>query len=168
MPVAHFSQHAYGTWLPDRPQGYVHHADGLRPADPDMADAYRRRQREPTARFDAGVQRLMIEVAIGAQDPQRITIHSCGTDPAHLHVALAWRDDRATEAVCRALKQSLTRSLNTAIGRRTWFTKGFDRKPVRDAGHLRHLVEVYHPSHRGWCWSREGGFRPPRVGPAGC
>ena len=174
MPVVHYTQHAYGSWMPDRPRGYVHHDRGLLPTDVAMAEQYRNRQRHPPTTFCSDAQRLILDAA----EPQRAVVYSVATDREHLHVAFGYRLERTWDAACRSLRQSLTRRLNAGFKRRPWFTKKFDRRPVRDIGHLRHLAEEYHPSHRGWCWSQASGFRPPRgheigkptsgVGPAGC
>ncbi len=164
MPVAHYTQHAYGTWMPDRPQGYVHHAHGLKPTNAKLADAYRRNQREESAWFGPDQQRLIIEATLASQEFQQTTVYSVATDRSHLHVAIGWRNEREEDAICIALKQSLTRALNGAFCRRSWFTKGYNCRLVGDAEHLLRLVESYHPSHRGWGWNRREGFRPPIEG----
>ena len=33
MPVYHFTLHAYGTWMPDRPEGYNKHGEGYQAPD---------------------------------------------------------------------------------------------------------------------------------------
>ena len=163
MPVVHYSPHVYGTWMPDRPQGYVHHTRGLLPPDPKRARRYRRDQREPSASFDARTQKLLGQTMLDAQEPQAMEVLSLASDPSHFHALLGWRDDRDEDQVCRAARSSLTRVLNREVGRRTWFTRGSDQRPVVRREHFRYLVEEYHKSHIGWAWCRWNGWREPRC-----
>ena len=119
MPMLHYSQHAYGTWMPGKARGYVHHSRGLQPSSDLMDRQYRLRQREPDAVFTPDVQECMINTLLDSQQPLDLLLFSVGTDPEHVHVAFCYRDDRRWDAVCRSLKQSLTRRLNKLAGRRT-------------------------------------------------
>ena len=47
MAVYHFTIHAYRSWRPDNPSGYVHHTKGLLPSDDETARWY-----EAHANFD--------------------------------------------------------------------------------------------------------------------
>ena len=162
MPVVHYTQHAYGSWMPDRGRGYVHHDRGLCPRDEPMGAIYRGKQRHPTGEFAPEVQRAMIDVLIECETPLRIVVYAAGADDQHLHAALGYFDERAWDEVCRSVRQSLSRRLNAAFGSRPWFTKKYDRRPVRYHEHLVHLANEYFPSHRGWRYHRTRGFRPPR------
>ena len=162
MPVLHYTQHAYGSWMPDRPQGYVHHARGLQKQDHSLTRAYRRKQQDVTASFAPSTQRLLIEVVQKASAHVDSRLHSVGSDVSHFHLLMSWRDEREMRMLYRAIRYAMTRALNEHLGRRTWFTKNahLDRITCRD--HFNRLVDKYHPSHRGWGWSENGGWREPR------
>lgn len=162
MPVCHLVIHAYGTWMPDRPEGYYHHALGYREQDVDVADRYRERQAEPAARFDVRAQRLLVQTLIDAAGPQRLTIYAVASDEAHLHVLVGWTDGRTGDAVHDRLKQSLARGLNAAGPRRRWFVRKGWVERVSDEAHFGTLAEEYLPSHRGWGWHWRRGWIPPR------
>jgi hypothetical protein len=154
MPCYLFTWHAYGTWMPDRRQGYVKRGRGILPTDAAEAARYRARQKEPTAIFDFDVQRLMIDEAFIAADKRRFRLHGVATDATHVHVLLSWADDRPFERLKRGLRESISRRLN-AHRRRRWLVHSGSRKRVKDYGHFNYLMDEYLPKHRGWKW-REG------------
>ncbi len=149
-----FTFHAYGTWMPDRPQGYYQNRSGLKPQDDEQARRYRSRQRESPAIFDDHCQQVMLTSLQQSGVMQLWTLIALAVDDAHLHLLAGWHDERSPEHVQQRIKWALTRDLNAQVSRRTWFTKnGHDRR-VRDRAHLDHLRDVYLPSHRGVCWDR--------------
>jgi REP element-mobilizing transposase RayT len=157
-----FTLHTYGSWLPDRLQGYFHHQRGLLPQSSELATTYRNRQVSDSFRMYATTQRAVLEEMQAAADHQRWTLYAAATDLDHLHTLTAWDDDRSPAQIRANLKRSLTLRLSRDKGRRCFFTKrGHDRR-VRDASHFLHLREQYLPDHRGWCWDRRTGWRPPR------
>ena len=158
MPVAHFTLHAYGTWMPDRPEGSVHWRHGYQMPDDVLAAMYHRNRREDPARFDDRTQRLLLVTLGACQVPLALTLYAAATDPTHLHVVAGWRDEREPERVRRSLKGSLTRVLNTQVARRTWLTRGGDIRRVRDIPHLDRLCRCYLPDHPGWKWDRHIGY----------
>ena len=163
--VVHFTLHAYGTWMPDRPQGYYKNRDGLREADDEEASRYRGRQRERSARFDPNVQRVIIEALHESARVHNWTLIVVGTDDCHVHLIAGWHDDRPPDLLQRRIKTTLTYHLNARVGRRTWFLRdGHDRR-VRDREHFEYLRHVYVPSHRGVGWDRRGGWRETRREP---
>jgi hypothetical protein len=155
-----FTLHAYGSWMPDRPQGFYRNSEGLHPRNPLKAGQFRRSQVAPEAMFDEAAQLLAIEVVREAATRLGARMYGVATDPVHLHFMTAWDDERTPEQVQRSFKWSLTRRLNSEIGRRPWFTrKGHDRR-VRDKEHFVYLLDKYLPSHRGWKWdARRGVYR---------
>jgi hypothetical protein len=42
MPCYLFTYHAYGSWMPDRVEGYVRRGQGILPRDTQMASLYYR------------------------------------------------------------------------------------------------------------------------------
>ena len=157
MPCYLFTFHAYGTWMPDREQGFVRRGQGVLPPDKELGDVYRDRATERYAAFGERIQNLLIEETRIAGEKQRYRIHGIATDPTHLHVLASWADDRSWLRIRTGLKTSLTRRLNRDVGRRrNWFVDSASRRQVKDDEHYDHLMNVYLPSHRGWKW-REGG-----------
>ncbi len=61
MPCYVFTYHAYGTWMPDREEGFVRRRKGVLPTDPQLAQQYRQDARETVVAFDGRVQQLVIE-----------------------------------------------------------------------------------------------------------
>ncbi|MEN6452252.1 MAG: hypothetical protein ABFC96_17310 [Thermoguttaceae bacterium] len=155
MPCYLFTFHAYGTWMPDRDEGFVRRERGLMPPNRELADAYRRRATEDRVVLEARIQLLLIEEARIAFGKQRYRGHYIATDPTHVHILASWADDRLWNKIRNGLKSSLTRRLNRDVSRRNrWFVDSASRKRVMDNVHFE--VNTYLASHRGWKW-REGG-----------
>ncbi len=153
MPCYLFTYHGYGTWMPDRPQGYVHRTNGLQPRNQAMAEKYRQRQREPVVAFTPQMQALLVETARAAGGFIAATVHAVATDPTHVHVLVSWRDEGRTWKSARAsIRSAMSRKLNETYERRTWFADTPSRKQVKDRAHFDHLVTTYLPKHRGVVW----------------
>jgi hypothetical protein len=60
MPVYHITLHAYRSWRPDNPRGYVHHTKGLLPPDPEAAKWYDANAKFGKMDFDDQIQRILI------------------------------------------------------------------------------------------------------------
>lgn len=157
MPCYLFTFHAFGTWMPDREEGFVRREQGILPPDEELAHVYRERAKENTAIFDSRLQPLLIEESRIACEKQRYRVHYVATEPTHLHVLVSWADERPWTKIRNGLKSSLTRRLNSAEEHRDkWFVESASRKQVKDDEHFDQLVNTYLPSHGGWKW-REGG-----------
>ena len=157
MPCYLFTWHAYGSWLPDRPRGYVHWKNGLQPQDERLASAYRRNMTLAKIVFDEPLQEFVIEECLAAVGLQKFRLHGIAFESTHIHVLVSWRDERSKDKVSDGLKQSLTRRITRERGRRKWLAKNGSKQPVKDRRHFDHLVGVYLPSHRGWKWDEERG-----------
>jgi len=155
MPCYLFTYHAYGTWMPDREEGFVRRGCGLLPADEVLAHEYRRVAGAGAVAFDSRLQRLLIDEGRIAFDKQRCRGHYVATESTHLHVLVSWPDERPWHKLRAGLRGSMTRRLNKELGKRKWFVDGSSRRTVTDQEHFDHLVKVYLPNHRGWKW-REG------------
>jgi REP element-mobilizing transposase RayT len=156
MPCYLFTFHAYGTWMPDREEGFVRRAQGILPPDEALAISYRDRAAEQDAVFDDKIQKLLIEETQIACENQHYRGHCVATDPTHIHALVSWPDERPWLKIRTGLKSSFTRRLNRDVRkRRNWFVDSASRKRVKDDAHFEHLVNEYLPSHRGWKW-REG------------
>jgi hypothetical protein len=159
MPCYLITYHAYGTWLPDRPRGYVKRKVGVLASDAEMGENYRRKQWRDTIRFDSALQADLVDGARVACNLIAVRCHGIATDGTHLHVLVSWRVERSWESVSRAIKTSLTIRLNGSHGRRQWFSKGSSRKQVRDSQHFEYLLRKYLRQHRGVVWF-EGTCEP--------
>ncbi len=158
MPCYLFTYHAYGSWLPDRKQGYVERKQGILPQDQNLADQYRERMTEAGKVFDSQLQQAIVVVLLDSQEKQHFESYAIATDSTHVHVLLGWRDGRAWLRMRSTVKGSISRSLNQEFGKSQWLSEGGSRKQVRDREHFDYLVSVYMPKHRGWKWDRERGF----------
>jgi hypothetical protein len=161
MPVMHYTQHTYGSWMPDRPQGYVHHDRGLQSQNPKMNLAYRRHKSVEVVNLTAEQQRRVVGVLRNEAGLINDRVHSVATDDAHFHVLLSWKDDRSLRQVYASIRKTISLCLNRDFGKRCWFTKHGHLVQVKSRTHFDHLIDVYHPSHPSWCWSEAKGLREP-------
>lgn len=167
MPWYLFTFHAYRSWMPDRPQGYVRRGQGPLPPNDERARQYERNAAQPSILFDEEVQGILIAAARDAAAHQDFRLHCIATESTHAHVLMSWRNDRTWSRMRAGLKQSLTRTLNRTLGpraglpaamegkeaeRRKWFSGGASRKRVRVRDHFDYLINEYLPSHRGAFW----------------
>ncbi|MCH8344794.1 MAG: hypothetical protein IH983_12515 [Planctomycetes bacterium] len=157
MPVYLFTFHAYGSWLPDRSQGYVKRGHGILAPNKTEARRYQQRMKHPVVGFARKHQQLMIETTLEASARIDCALHAVATDPTHIHVLMAWRDGRSWKQVRASVRSALSRRLNAALGRRAWFVDSASRQRVKDAKHMAHLRRAYLPSHRGLKWSPTRG-----------
>ncbi len=149
MPCYLFTFHGHGTWMPDHPRGYVHRTQGLQPTDPRMADAYRANQREPAVVLTDAIQTVIIDTAKHAAKHLDAELCAIACEPTHTHILLSWRHHRAWKSMRTSLQSALSRALNAAFDKRTWWAENPSRKRVKDHEHFDHLMLEYLPSHRG-------------------
>ena len=160
MPCLLFTFHAYGSWLPDHPDGFVHWKEGAQTPDDNLAVSYKSKMKEPEAQFGEALQLLAIAESQAAARFQKFRLHAVATEPTHLHALLSWSDDRPPTRISESLKKSLTLRLRSEIAERTWFSKGGNERVVKDLKHLERLITEYLPSHSGWKWDeRRGAYR---------
>jgi REP element-mobilizing transposase RayT len=158
MPCFLFTYHAWGSWLPDRKQGYVHWKEGLLPPDQGMADAYRRNIKIDEAEFGEELQLLLIEELQQAAGFQKFRLHAAATEVTHIHLLMSWADERTTARLSEGIKKSLTLRLEKEAAKRKWLAKGGSKRRVKDETHFNHLKSAYLPSHRGWKWDEQRGL----------
>ena len=152
-----FTWHTYGSWLPDRPQGYVHWERGLSPPNAALAACYKEQQKESTLNLSLQQQEFIIDEILIAARHQRIRLHAIACEGSHVHVLASWKDKRPAKALRRSLRHSLTQKLNQ-LDKRSWFSRGGDLKRVRTQQHFDHLYHRYLPSHSGMKWNIEKGL----------
>ncbi|MEM9345351.1 MAG: hypothetical protein AAGB26_01915 [Planctomycetota bacterium] len=161
MPVYYFTFHAYGTWLPDRPEGSYTYHKGWQPPGHARAETYRSQMTEQAARFDNAYQLLILETLLNGQPLQDYELYALATDESHAYIVIAWRDEREPVRVrvrVRAqVKSSMTRALNQRFGKRKWFVRSAGQTPAEDNEHLDRLAHEYLPKHTGlyWCKSKK-------------
>lgn len=158
MPCYLFTFHGYGTWLPDREQGYVERGRGLLPANGPLARVYHKNAAEDAVLFKAAEQQAVIESVLDARPHQSFRAHYVATEPTHVHVLISWTDDRDWTYVRKSVRTSIVRNLNAAFARRRWLAEGGSRRRVKDRSHFEHLIVTYLPAHRGWKWSEDSGL----------
>lgn len=152
MPCYLFTYHAYGSWLPDRKQGYVRRHEGILLQDHQQAEQYEDRMVEAEKSFTSEIQQEIISVLLESQTKQSFECYAIATEASHTHVFLGWRDSRPWLRMRSIVKSSVTRRLKQMFGRQQWFSEGGSRKRVGDQQHFDYLVRVYLPGHRGWKW----------------
>ena len=157
MPCYLFTYHAYGSWMPDRKQGYVKRSRGMLELDREMAANYRRAMKESPVQFTDEVQLAIVDAVIDSRPKQNFEVYFIATDSTHAHLLVSWRDDRPWLRMRSGIKSSLSRRLNTQFGQREWFAEGGSRKGVKDRKHFDYLATAYLPRHAGWKWSPERG-----------
>ena len=162
MPRHLITLHTYGSWMPDRPQGFFDHADGNRPTHIGLARHRRATQRHATQTLDCSRQRDAIDAVIAAAAHIDATLYAAATEPQHLHLLLGWPGERPAVSIQRAFKTAITRALQTQPGSPPLFTRGGHRRRIRDAEHFGHVRDHYLPSHTGVCYDARTGFRDPR------
>jgi REP element-mobilizing transposase RayT len=158
MVVYLITLHAYRSWMPDRPQGYVRRRHGILPTDMEMAKKYESIATQSELYFDEELQQLLIDEALVACEKQQLDCHFIATDSTHAHLLLRWTSTKSSADVRKSIKSSLTRRLNRERKRRTWFSRSGSRGRVEDESHFHYLMETYLPSHRGWKWSETRGL----------
>ncbi len=80
MPCYLFTYHGYGTWLPDRKQGYVQRHQGILAADSHMATLYRKNLKVPVCRLEETTQRILLDELKTACLAQNYRLHHVATD----------------------------------------------------------------------------------------
>lgn len=159
MPCFLFTYHAYGTWLPDRSEGYVQRKQGLLPQDVGLGRVYRRAMTADTVTFDAERQLVAIEAVLNAAACVELTAHFIATETTHVHALVNWSSEQRTWLQNRSsVKKAITLALQRQIEHRRWLSDSASRKQVKDREHFEHLIHHYLPSHRGWKWDEHQGY----------
>lgn len=158
MPVYLFTYHSYGSWLPDRAEGYVKRREGRQRCDPEVAKQYRRGMTQETILFSPGQQRNAIVAILDAASPLDAKIHAVATADTHLHILISWKSDRHWELISTSLKRAITYRLQSEFYEQKWLAKGRSRKQIQDRQHFEQLLLQYLPSHPGVRWDEHSGF----------
>lgn len=157
MPCCLFTWHTYGSWLPDRPQGYVHWKRGLSLPNLGLAACYKDQQKEATVPLSLQHQETTINEILVAATFQLFRVHSIAYEATHIHMLVSWKDTRLPKRIRNSDRHSLTQRLNR-IESRDWFSRGGDIKHVKNQAHFDHLYIKYLPSHNGMKWDDKRGL----------
>ena len=155
MPVYHFTVHAYRSWGPSKPRGYVQRGKGYLTSDPKMQQHYDDRAKQPPASFgERDIQEILVLGTYDICRRRNWRLHGVGTDPLHFHWVASWQSFLAWQDVRRITKNVLSLLLNRVTGEqgRRWFVRDGSRKRVTDQAHLDYLVDKYLPDHPGLFW----------------
>ena len=154
MPVYLFTYHAYRSWLPDRPEGFVQKGGRLEPPNRKLAAAYANAANHPPFSFDGDTQRLLIETTLDVCSRRDWRLRGVAAETTHLHVLVSWQDTTRWQDVRGKIRNicSLELSKKHKQYGRPWFVEGASRKRVRNHRHFEHLINTYLPNHRGLQW----------------
>jgi REP element-mobilizing transposase RayT len=155
MAVYHFTLHAYRSWTPAHPRGYVRRGKGILPTDKKMADAYARAAKQPPVVFTKQIQKILIDTARAECAAKNWRLHCAATDSTHVHLLVSWKTFIPWNNVIHRLKNILSYRLGRELATpgRQWFVRGESRRRVRNRDHLQYLIQKYLPSHGGLTWT---------------
>ena len=160
MPVYLFTYHAYRSWMPDHPGGFVQQGRGVQSPSAALANVYRQAATFPPVDFDDELQRLLIDHSIDICRRRRWRLHAVATEPTHLHILVSWTGSRRWQEVRGKLRNLLSLGLTRRFKQkgRPWFSTGASRKQVRTRAHFEHLMNKYLPNHGGARWFESRGW----------
>ena len=160
MPAYLFTYHAYRSWMPDRPQGFVQKGAGIAPPNKSLANVYAETAEFPPVLFKPDIQEILLETALGACERRGWRLHAAAAEPTHVHLLVSWSDQGRWQDVRGKLRNimSLEISRRHCSTGRPWFSQGASRKRVRDRKHFEHLVRKYLPRHGGVGWFEDSGW----------
>jgi hypothetical protein len=167
MPVYVISLHSYRSWRADNPRGYVRHGEKtIRPPSEDVQRQWDENAKFERVRFDAEMQRVIIDGVLDACARRGWRAHAVAVTPTHVHAMVSWRMRIGWKKVSDTLKRVLGYLLATRIGPKgqRWFSRGESRRRIRDRGHMEYHLGIYLPKHRkqrGTFWREDRGL-PPR------
>jgi len=157
MPVYHLTFHAYRSWRPDHPKGYVKRNRGILPPDAQMAQWYDEAATQTPVRFEHEHQQILLNGVLDIAGRRGWRVHAIAIEQTHVHILVSWSDD--TDVDWKHVQDTFKQLLGMMLSRhfeqkgRKWFSRKGSRKRVRDREHLEYLITTYLPSHRGLFWS---------------
>jgi hypothetical protein len=168
MPVYMLTAHAYRSWREDHPRGYIQRGDGLKDPNPQLAAWRSRHATDDEARFEREAQITLHAVAVEIAREKAVRLHACATCPTHVHCVISFRNPACTcgasmkycapdcpargraDDVMIRMKRKMGQVLATLHGTcgRRWFSRGWDRTPVKARPHFDYLMTEYLPKHQ--------------------
>ncbi len=161
MAVYLITLHAYRTWGPDKPRGFVRKGQGIQPPSEEVARMYNGQAGDDPVSFSVVSQRVLITGAYDICAHRQWRLHAVGTDPTHGHFLISQSGFMNWQAVRDKLKNLLSLFLGRASGvqGKRWFVADGSRKHVQNKAHFDYLVDSYLPKQRGAFW-KEGDVLP--------
>lgn len=156
MAVYLFTYHAYRSWMPDNPLGYVRRGEGILPPDAIMAQHYTKAARADEVAFDHTMQRVIVHAVRESCAHHAWRLHYACTTSTHAHILISWRGFFDWKRVSNTLKRRIGIALSKAFNRKgPWLSRGQSAKRVKDQAHFDHLMTTYLPNHRGASWRED-------------
>ncbi|MHB1157047.1 MAG: hypothetical protein ACYC26_09420 [Phycisphaerales bacterium] len=162
MAVYLLTFHAYRSWRPDNPRGYVRKNEGIQPPDPQMAEWYDRDAKHTPAEFDGVMQRVMVDAIAPLCEKQDWRAHYIYAGSTHVHMLLSWKQFAEWNDVRVSIKRDFGRVLSKLMDRSgPWFSRGGkdSHKRVTERSHFDYLMNAYLPKrkHHGTHWRADRG-----------
>ena len=154
MPAYLFTYHAYRSWNPDNPRGFVQRGKGIQPPNHNLARAYNAVAGAAPMIFRREHQRVLIWIGYDVCARRGWRLHFTATEPTHVHYLVSWRGSEPWDQVSTRIKNIASLMLGRKLQRRQnkWFSKSGSRKRVCDRGHFLYLMNEYLPRHSGLKW----------------
>jgi hypothetical protein len=172
MPVYLGTSHAYRSWSEAHPRGFVQRGEGLKQTNVRLATWRAEAAREAPARFSVDVQMICHRVVVEVAEEKEIQLYGVATVATHVHKLFGFRSPacicgarehclagcparKYAEDIITRMKQKMGQAiaLREDVGKRKWFSRGWDLTPVRGREHFEYLMGRYLPEHEG----RQGG-----------
>lgn len=163
VPVSFITIHAYRSWMPDHPRGYVRRGEGVLPPDPEMNEFYEDQANFDEAVFTPARQQVLVEATREVCGNLKWRLHYVVCVRTHVHIVVSWQPFKDWRDVHDRMKRLLGLKLarhEKTVGR-SWLSKGRDAVPVKNVGHFEHLMTKYLPDHHGATWHER--MPGPRV-----
>ena len=140
MPCYLFNYHTFGSWYPDRAQGYVERGKGILPRDVKMAEVYRGRAKHETILIKEEHQQAIIHRLVEAVGHIYCRLHDVATDDTHIHVPVSWPGERTWQQNRASPKKVLTSMLKETFEDRPWFSENASHKRAEKREPLDYLI----------------------------
>lgn len=154
MTVYLFTYHAYRSWMPDRPQGYVVKGKGIQPQDHEMARVYEERAAYDAVMFDEELGWTIIDAVDKIVRENELLLYEAVAVATHVHILVGWREFIPWKTVSNRFKRGIGLEMSRFQNRPgPWFSRGRSRKRVEDRRHFDYLINVYLPPHGDIRWT---------------
>jgi REP element-mobilizing transposase RayT len=149
MAVFMFTLHAYRSWMPDHPRGYVIRGQGIQKPDPQRAQRYHALARHERMTFNDALCEQIIAATQDLCRTKNWRLLAVVVVWTHIHLIVSWRPFQSAKRARAVIKRAITTHLRDHTGeQRKWLARGGSIKRVRDQAHYRHLTRRYLPNHR--------------------
>ena len=161
MSIRFVTVHTRGSWLPNRKEGSVKHGVGFVAPNANLGAAYLANMNEPPVHFSAEEERVALEAFLEKCRYKGWEPHGAGSEPSHVHGLLDAPPTVSDADLEYELKRGMSYRLNERFGKRKWWSEGGNVRLARTTEKLAFYRDDYIPSHSGWIWHAEHGWRAP-------